>query len=254
MTPKVTVLGSSGLYATRTRACSGYLLHLGDSCIWMDAGTGSWRNLLEHVDFKELDGIFLSHRHPDHTTDVYQAYHARFYGQPEPLAPIPLWAPEETIDRVAAFYRDCGEAFVMHALTPESALEINDARLTFFQMAHPPETLGVRVEHDGGVLAYSADTGPDADFEGLAGGASVFICEATLQNVDPVWSGHLRASQAAEIAARVGVDKLVLTHLPPLRDHARSLAEAETVGGDVVVSLAADGLLLEVTNEPSGRP
>lgn len=254
MSIDLTVLGTSGVYATRTRACAGYLLEVGDSHIWVDAGTGSWRNLIEFIDFRDLDGIFLSHRHPDHTTDVYQAYHARFYGVPDPLDPIPLWAPEETIDRVATFYKDCGEAFIMHALTPESAVEISDARLTFYKMAHPAETLGLRVEYEGDVLAYSADTGADADFEGLAGGASVFVCEATLQNVDPIWFGHLRASQAAEIAARVGVERLFLTHLPPDRDHARSLAEAEATGGDVIVDLAADGLKLEVTHEPTRRP
>jgi ribonuclease BN (tRNA processing enzyme) len=246
VTIAVTVLGSSGVYATRERACSGYLLELGGSRLWMDAGTGTWQNLVEHLDYRYLDGIFLSHRHPDHTSDVFQAYHARFWGQPEPLDPIPLWGPEETLERITGFYKDCSEAFIMHAVTPDSAVEIDDARLTFCQMAHPPETLGVRIEHDGAVLAYSADSGPDADFETLAGGAAVFLCEATLQSSDPLWSGHLRASQAGEIAARIGVRKLCLTHLPPHRDLSQSLAEAEGAGGDVAVDLATDGLRLEV--------
>jgi ribonuclease BN (tRNA processing enzyme) len=78
---KVTVLGSSGVFATRDRACAGYLVDLGDAKIWMDAGAGTWRNLITQMDYTQLDGVLLSHRHPDHTSDVYQAYHARYSRQ-----------------------------------------------------------------------------------------------------------------------------------------------------------------------------
>jgi ribonuclease BN (tRNA processing enzyme) len=243
----VTVLGSSGVYATRERACAGYLLELGDTKIWLDAGAGAWRNLLDHIDYNELDGILISHRHPDHTTDVYQAYHARFWGQSDPLEPIPLWAPGETIDRLAAFYEDSKEAFDMHVVTAGAAIEIGDARVSFFDMAHPPETLGMRIERNGAVFSYSADSGPDADFNGLAGEAGLFVCEATLQDRDDRWEGHLQASQAAKIASSVEADRLVLSHLPPGRDLQLSLAEAQAIAGDLDVSLAADGMRLDVT-------
>jgi ribonuclease BN (tRNA processing enzyme) len=243
---KVTVLGSSGVFATRDRACAGYLVDLGDAKIWMDAGAGTWRNLITQMDYTQLDGVLLSHRHPDHTSDVYQAYHARIWGQSEPLDPIPLWAPGETIEAVADFYGDSEEAFNMHVVTTDAAIEIGDSRVSFFEMAHPPETLGMRIERNGAVFAFSADTGPEADFDGLAGGADLFMCEATLQDVDRPWEGHLQASQAGKIASSVGVDHLVLTHLPPGRDHELSLAEAQTTAGEMRVELAADGMRLEL--------
>jgi ribonuclease BN (tRNA processing enzyme) len=246
MSISVTVLGSSGMFQTKERSCSGYLLELGETHIWMDAGAGSWRNLINHLDYENLDGVLLSHRHPDHTTDVYQAAHARYFGRREPLGPIPLWAPQETITQVHAFY-DTEGAFDMHVVAAGAALEIGDARVYFFKMAHPPETLGIRVEREGAVLSYSADTGLEADFAGLAGDAGLFICEATLQDVDSPWEGHLQASQAGKLAESVGARKLLLTHLPPNRDHRHSLAEATGTAGDVMVELAKDGLRLEVT-------
>jgi ribonuclease BN (tRNA processing enzyme) len=246
MSLAVTVLGSSGVYATRERACAGYLVELGETTIWVDAGAGSWRNLLQHIDYTSIDGILISHRHPDHTTDVFQAYHARFWGQSEPLEPIPLWAPSETIDGLVAFYKDSKESFDMHVVTAGGAIEIGDARVSFYEMAHPPETLGMRIEREGSVFAYSADTGPDADFEGLAGDADLFVCEATLQDSDHPWEGHLQSSQAGKIAASVGVRRLLLTHLPPSRDLDLSLEQARATAGDLDVALAADGMKLRV--------
>jgi ribonuclease BN (tRNA processing enzyme) len=112
-------------------------------------------------------------------------------------------------------------------------------------MAHPVPTLGVRVTYGEKVIAFSSDTGDGADFEALAGSADVFVCEATSQDSDPLWEGHLRASQAGSIADRIGVKKLVLTHLPNGRDLEVSLAEARATAGGVKVELAQDGARME---------
>lgn len=246
MTFAVTVLGSSAMFATPERACSGYLLQLGDLHVWLDAGAGTWRNLIQHVDFANIDGIILSHRHPDHVSDVFQAFHARHYGGPVPMDSIPVWAPGETIERITGYYRELGQGFNVKEISEGETAEEWGAKVSFVRMAHPPETLGVRVEFNGAALAYSADTGAEADFDRLAGDTSVFLCEATFQNSDEPWFGHLSAAQAAQIATRVRAKKLVLTHLPPGRDFGLSLTEAQKEVGDLEVQLAADGLRLDL--------
>jgi len=243
---RVTVLGSSGIYATVDRACSGYLVEIGEMRLWLDAGSGSWQNLMKHVEYESLTGILLSHRHPDHVTDVFQAYHSRYWGDPGRLPPIPLWAPSELIERIYAFSSDSADAFDLHEIYEETAIEVEDARFTFTRMAHPPVTLGVRIEHENAVFAYSADTGQGADFDRLAREADCFVCEATYQDSDPIWEGHLRASQAGEMAAKVNAKNLVLTHITPGRDTDRSLVEAKATSGDVDVAVAYDGMRLEV--------
>lgn len=240
MTTRITILGSSGRFATAHRASSGYLLEIDGHRLWLDAGAGTWRNLLGHCAFDEVDGVILTHRHPDHVTDVYQLQHALLYGPKGRLPEIPLWAPAQTIESMSA-YDDLHDAFEPHVVAGGDSIEVAGATIRFVSMAHPPETVGVRVETADGVLAYSADSGEEADFEALAGGAGLFVCEASNQDSDDIWEGHLRASQAARIATGAEVERLVLTHLPVERDLGLSLAEAQAAVDGPSVQLAADG-------------
>ena len=241
-----TVLGSSGMYATTERAASGYFLETDEMKVWVDAGSGTWRNLQHLCDWRDLNAVVISHRHPDHTTDVFQCFHARQYGDAEPKPPIPLFAPQETIDRLLSFVDEISDSFDLRAIESDGEIELSSTKLSFTLMAHPAYTLGLRVEEGGSVLAYSADTGAGADFKSLARDAEVFVCEATHQESDEEWEGHLRASEAGAIAAQQGCRRLVLTHLPPGRDLAESLEQAHSTAGEVEVALAEDMMRLTV--------
>ena len=234
------------MFQTTERACSGYLLEVDGKHLWVDAGAGTWANLQRHISYPQIDAVLLTHAHPDHTTDVLQAYHARRYGQEQGLPKIPLWAPRETIDRLCAFATGLEESFDLRPITSSDEVDLAGARLRFVEMAHPEYTLGVRVEMGSSVAAFSSDTGDQADFHTLAGGADLFFCEATSQDSDDVWEGHLRASQAAAIAGDVGVKRLLLTHLRPGRDHSVTLTEARRAAPEIDIALAEDGMRLEL--------
>ncbi len=246
MSLTVTVLGCSGMYATVDHAASGYLIELNGKVIWLDAGAGTWQNLLAYYDYPLIDGVILTHRHPDHTSDVFQAFHARHYGGRDALPPIPLWAPEDTLSRVAAFSYDFDNSFDLERVRAGTSLDIAGAKFTFFGMAHPCETVGVRIEDGDTVFAFSADSGVKADWAGLAGDANLFVCEATYQDADPEWEGHMSAAQAGTIAAENRVNHLLLTHLTPGHDNGLSLTEALRTAKDVKVELAKDGQRFEV--------
>jgi ribonuclease BN (tRNA processing enzyme) len=246
MTFSVTVLGSSGMFATLDRACAGYLVAIDDSMLWLDAGAGTWRNLLGHTSYSTLGGILLTHRHPDHTTDFFQAFHARRYGQPEPLPPIPLWAPAETLERLSAFIPEIDESFHLNTVAAGDRISFGEATVSLVEMAHPPETVGVRISLGDVSFAYSSDTGIEADFRSLASDVDLFLCEATLQDSDETWSGHLRASQVGEIAQDLGAGRVLLTHLPPGRDHELSLKEAIAASGGAQLDLVTDNMKFEL--------
>ncbi|MGH2827512.1 MAG: MBL fold metallo-hydrolase [Actinomycetota bacterium] len=246
MSLAVTVLGCSGVYQTRESAASGYLIEVDGERWLLDAGGGTWRNLLHHMDYRELRGVVLSHRHPDHTIDIWQLFHALQYGGEEPAPTIPLWAPQETIERLLGFDPGIAEGFDLIPITEASEIALGEARVSFGRMKHPPVTLGARIELDGSAFSYSADSGVEGDFEPIARNADVFVCEATAQNSEEPWWGHLCAADAGAIAARMGARKLVLAHIRPGSDRELSLAEARVRAGDTEVELAGDGLRLEV--------
>lgn len=246
MSLAITVLGSSGMYATAERAASGYLVQAGGRNIWMDAGPGTWQNLMSIIDFEAIHAVVLSHVHPDHTTDLFQAYHARCYGVPEPLSPIPLLAPEQTLERVAGYVGGLDKTFDLEAVSAGRTIEVGSAKFAFFAMEHPVDTLGARIEACGGIIAYTADSGRTGDLHALAKGSDLLISEATLQDQDGSWSGHMSASEAGALAAECGTARLVLTHLPPRRDLEVSLAEAQGASQGIDVELAEDGHRYEV--------
>ena len=119
--------------------------------------------------------------------------------------------------------------------------EIGPFRVATDHMNHPVETFGLRVEHGGRAIAYSADTGLSEPLVRLAKDADVLICEASFPDVENLPPDlHLTAAQAAEHAARADVGQLILTHLVPWtdRDHAREQAAAVFAGP---LSLASSG-------------
>lgn len=234
------------MFATPERACAGYLLEASNKRVWMDAGGGTWQALQKCIDFSTLDAVVLSHRHPDHTIDVLQCFHARRYGSKVPLDRIPLWAPAETLERLLGFSPELEESFQIEQVQPGDSVKVDGIALSFFEMVHSAETLGIRLDVDGSVLAYSADTGPEGDFAGLGAGAHTLICEATLQDSDDPWEGHMSATQAGRAASDLNIEQLVLTHLPSKRDLDLSLNEARRSFGGKDLKLAFDGMRIEL--------
>ena len=124
--------------------------------------------------------------------------------------------------------------------------QIGPFAVTVDHVDHPVETFGFRIEHAGRVLTYSGDTGESAALVMLAKSADVLLCEASFLDGPGLPAGlHLTGREAGEHAARAGVGHLVLTHLVPGNDPARTLAEAVGAFGGTV-SLASSGRVLNL--------
>src|SRR5262249_31809878 len=151
----------------------------------------------------EIDAICISHLHADHCLDMCSYNVVRTFHPAGPLPKIPVYGPSgtaERLDRAAGV--DTGHpmsnAFDFVTLTP-GKLDIGPFTVTVGHMTHPVETFGFRLEHDGRVMTYSADTGESDQLVSLASGADVLLCEASFTSQDGLPADlHLTARQAAE--------------------------------------------------------
>lgn len=241
---KLTVLGSAGTHCGPGRACSSYLVEAEGTRLLLDCGNGSQANLYQHADVADLDAILISHLHADHFADVYGLYYAlRFH--PGGPASVPLIGPAGA------------EAFITQLLPEESAqtfsrhlptsvaqagetLSIGALRVTLFASAHPLETLASRVEADGQVLAYSADSGPTEQLVACARDADLFVCDGSWLEPHEAHPRdlHMTGRQAGQQAAAAGAARLLITHVYPTIDPQDVVAEAtEVFGGEVLAAV-----------------
>jgi ribonuclease BN (tRNA processing enzyme) len=80
----------------------------------------------------------------------------------------------------------------------------------------PMPNFAVRVDAEGGgAVVYSSDTQPSDDVVALARGARTLVHEATFLERDrPAGHAvHSSAAEAGQIAARAGVERLILVHV-----------------------------------------
>ncbi|MDP8993105.1 MAG: MBL fold metallo-hydrolase [Actinomycetota bacterium] len=225
--PSVTVLGCSGSYPGPGGACSGYLVRGGGTTLWLDAGSGTLANLQRHVDLHDVDAVVLSHEHPDHWSDV-EGFRVACQHVVR-RSGVPVYGTSGLAERLLP---DAGPALEWQTVADGDDVEVGALRVRFSRTDHPPETLAVRVDADGRSLAYSADTGPGWSFEALGTGIDLALCEATyLADREGTLGGHLSARQAGAMARDAGVERLVLTHVWPVVDPARSRDEGGAAFG-----------------------
>jgi ribonuclease BN (tRNA processing enzyme) len=245
------VLGSGGTWPRPGGATAGYLLRHEGFNLWVDAGTGTFSRLQEHIGIDELGGVLVTHAHPDHFVDVYPAFYARHYGGLG--APgLPLYCPEDFWGHMASLVSEDGQdvaatSFAVNGIPPETEFELGPFRITSYKMTHiGVQALGFRIEAGDVTLSYTGDTGPCEEAVKLAEGADVFLCEATWKHGDDLLFFHMSARQAGEHAARAGAGKLLLTHIWPTLDTDDHRAEAAEVF-DGPIEVARGGMKLEIT-------
>jgi ribonuclease BN (tRNA processing enzyme) len=233
----ITVLGASGTYPAPGTACSGYLLRSDSTTVWLDCGSGSLSNLQRHLPLTDLDGIVCTHCHPDHWMELPLALNALRYGLGARDAAIPLYWTAGTAKLFSSVSHPPEPTFAPEVVDESSQIRVGDIDFRFSRTDHPVETLAVRAESRGRVIAYSSDTGDDWELSSLGSGIDLALVEATLDEADSGTVQHLTASQAGHQAARAGVASLVITHLAPGSDTDARVREAsEAFGGPVTAA------------------
>lgn len=231
------LLGTGAALSDATREHT-YLVVTGErEAILIDcAGSPVQRLLKTGVTLEQIDHIILTHHHPDHMYGLAILLLGLWLtGRKKPLA---IHGLTDTLRAVralmrafewqrfkgffpVAFHRIPKRQSNSHLVTAEFAVSTVPTR-------HILPTIAVRIESrvSRRAIVYSSDTEVWDDVVNLARGAYILVHEATTLDTDS--NGHTSARQAGEQAARAGVNKLVLVHLPPACDVRAWRAAAQT--------------------------
>lgn len=266
---ELTVVGCSGSVSGPESPASSYLVqapHQGRTySLVLDLGPGAFGGLWSRLDPRDVDAIALSHLHPDHCLDVCAFYVAARYSEmSRPWPGIPLYGPAGTDRRLLLAYQatapgvddpepgpGIADHFDYRDWQPEQ--QVGPFLVQTARVEHPVEAYAVRITEDvpgGGTLVYSGDTGPCDALVELARGADLLLAETAFLDRPGNPAGlHLSGREAAEAAAAAGVQRLVLTHIPPWHDRQHVLAEA-LPHFDRPLELARTGMSWTVSPRP----
>jgi ribonuclease BN (tRNA processing enzyme) len=246
---RLTILGSCGAWPEAGQACSGYLVEHEGFRLVVDLGYATFPRLLEVAAAAAIDAVVISHGHPDHCADLSPLLRARALPG-HPVAALPVHALPGALDAVLALDRPAmlADAIDLQVIRPGEPLGLGPFRVTTTMLPHWLPNVGVRIEADGSVLAYTGDSGSVPEIAELARDAGLLLAEATyLEEVPEDSAGYLSsAREAGRWAAAAGVGRLLLTHLWPGSERAAAAALArESYAGDVGV--AGAGMAIEVS-------
>lgn len=252
---RATVIGSGTVVPRLERRQSCVVVECGGETLALDLGSGAVRGMLHAgLDPLELDRIFLTHLHPDHTSDLIPLLFSINYSDPftprERLLTLAAAAP------FARFWRSLSDTYqgwltgdYQQALelpvSCSDSLHFRDYRIGWAPARHRPESIAYRIEDKyGGSLIYTGDTEYTESVAELARGAHTLLIECSFPDYSPV-PGHLTPQGVARIAREAGVERVVLTHIFPPAEKVDLVSEIGR-GFDGEVIVAHDGLKLEV--------
>lgn len=252
---RLTIVGCSGSFAGPRSPASCYLVqaeHKGRTWnLMLDLGNGALGALQRHIDPLAIDAVVLSHLHSDHCLDLCGLYVVQKYSPAQPVnspsgptgprTQIAVYGPEGTGARMARAYDmtppdTMDHEFDFHTVIDGGAFRVGPFTVTPYLVNHPAEAYGIRVEADGAVLAYTGDTDTCDGLKPLFHNATLALADsAFVDGRDDARGVHLSGSRAAQAAVDAGgVQRLMLTHIPPWNDPAVCRAQAAAIWpGDV---------------------
>lgn len=281
----VTLLGTGSPMPSPDRAGPATLISAGEGGdaehYLVDAGRGVLMRLAAAgLGAPNLSAVLLTHLHSDHITDLNDVITTRWIltFEPTPLTIVGPIGTKAVVDHImASLEPDVNYRIAHHddlAGPPQvDVVEVvggpidlpGDVSIRSAFTDHRPvePSLGFRFDHRGASVVAAGDTVPCAGLDSLCDGANALVHtvirkdiieNVPLQRMKDTLDYHSSPGEAAQTAARAGIDTLVLTHyVPPIPtgdagDDWRALA-AEHFDG--VIEIGDDLHRIDITDKGS---
>jgi len=250
-----TILGSSSGSPNPNRACSGYLLQVGESLSLIDCGGGVTSSFLRQgFDPLKLDRVFISHTHSDHVgelTLVIQMLHVlnsnrrlTIYMPDEFIEPFECYLNAVYLIRerlrleiVIEGYSDgfvFDESFRLRAIANSHLVGLESV-IKGLGLPNKLQCHSFEIDTGDKRLFYSADIGSFDDIRDYLIDLDYALIETT----------HAEVEQILQYARSSSVKSYLLTHLGT-DDEVAKLISATAAAGLSNVTVAEDGMRLEL--------
>lgn len=226
---KITILGTGTFYVSKDRSGPAYLLEADNKKILIDCGPGTLMRLSEiGIKPEDIDYIFISHFHADHTTDLFAlqmnfrlkefSFNGKDYKTPIIFGPPGI---EEFIKKLSYVYEL--PAFDNYSKIEykayQESIQLGKIIVKTFKVKHTAfgsiaNAYALRFEFDGKVFAFSGDSVKCEGLKNVSKQADLFICDASYSKGNSNFA-HLDTYEIGEIAQSSEVKKVVLTHFYP---------------------------------------
>ncbi len=242
--PALTLLGTAGGpggHATRSGIAS--LVESAGRRFLVDAGEGVSRQLVRAgLSVRDVDVVFLTHLHDDHTGGLPGLLSYRHTMRGGPLRLVGPPGTRALRDGILAYMSantairgqegtlpDPATLFEVVEIEPGAVYDAGAVTVTTTENTHyaltrfdsPQHSYALRFDAPGRSIAFTGDTGESRAVEELARGADILVAEmvtdADVAAVPPPVRAHMRAehlspAQVGRLAARAGVRTVVLSH------------------------------------------
>jgi ribonuclease BN (tRNA processing enzyme) len=182
--------------------------------------------LEQRLDPRTLSGIIAGHLHADHYIDLVGLRYLFPWGERVENR-LPVYLPPGGRDHMTSLAAAISErptffddSYDVIDYEREDTFTVGELRARVIPGLHYVPAWGVELTDPAGRrIVYAGDTGPNEKLVGIARGADLFVCEATLAspNHDDHKRGHLTADEALDIAKAAGVTQTLLVHYASAR-------------------------------------
>ena len=246
---KLTILGSGTCVPNKKRGSSGYLVETPKSKILLDCGAGTtWKLEKIAINYLEIDHIFFSHLHPDHTGDLVPFLFATKYSRNKIREkPLFMWGGKGFIKFFDALKKAYDSWIVpKHLVLDEirgGSESFQDFKIVSTKVPHTENSLAYKITSEEKSLVYSGDTDYSESLVNLAAKCDLLIIECALANDNSKMKGHLTPNEVIKTINEAKPKKVVVTHFYPECDEEKVV---ETIRGNVDIEVIEAQDLLEI--------
>ncbi len=219
----VTILGSGTAIPSLRRGSPGLLVEVAGQSLLFDGGAGTLSKLLgAGVTVLDLDRVFYTHLHPDHTGDLVPLLFALRNPAWRRAKPLHITGPKgfgAYYEALVKLYGDWIASKSYDLVLREVLEEVTEGdgfKVVPREVVHLRHSVCYRIESaDGRSVVYSGDTTYCDAIIDASRGADLLVLECSAPDERPM-KNHLTPTQAGQIAALAGCRRLVLTHFYPI--------------------------------------